>query len=86
MFFLYARLKEIILQEVYLMDKRQTKTPIIDMAEGFRERKPEYFCIPSHHMGTGADGAFKDIAGDVLAYDITGNAADRRPARARGSN
>lgn len=53
------------------MDKRQTKTPIIDMLKSFRERKPEYFCIPSHHMGTGAGGAFKDIAGDVLAYDIT---------------
>lgn len=53
------------------MDKRQTKTPIIDMLKSFRERAPEYFCIPSHHMGAGTGSAFKDIIGDALAYDVT---------------
>lgn len=53
------------------MDKRQTKTPIIDMLKSFRERAPEYFCIPSHHMGAGTGSAFKDIIGNALAYDVT---------------
>lgn len=50
----------------------QNKTPIIDMLKNFREISPAYFCVPSHHLGKGADTAFTDLVGEkVLLSDVT---------------
>lgn len=50
----------------------QNKTPLIDMLKNFGEVSPGYFCIPSHHRGSGADLRFKELVGDsMLNYDLT---------------
>ena len=50
----------------------QNKTPIIDMLRRFGEISPGYFCIPSHHRGSGADPHLTDLMGnEFLKYDLT---------------
>ena len=50
----------------------QTKTPLIDMLKRFNDISPSYFCIPSHHRGSGTDSKLKALMGEnVFKYDLT---------------
>lgn len=50
----------------------QNKTPLIDMLKRFKELSPGYFCIPSHHRGSGADPNLTELLGtEFLKYDLT---------------
>ena len=53
------------------MENKQLKTPVIDMLKDFENKTEGYFCIPSHHRGTGTDEKFREIIGDTLRYDLT---------------
>ncbi len=54
------------------MANNQNKTPIIDALSSFNELAPQYFCMPAHHRGLGADKRFTELFGDdVLKYDLT---------------
>lgn len=53
------------------MDK-QNETPLIDMLKNFGKISPHYYCVPSHHLGHGADENFLNLVGSqMLGFDVT---------------
>ncbi len=54
------------------MDKRQQTAPILDGLKKFDKTAVGYFCVPSHHRGSGADSGLTDLFGrELLKYDLT---------------
>lgn len=54
------------------LSEKQTKAPILDGLIKFDKTAHGYFCVPSHHRGSGADSGFTELfGGSLLKYDLT---------------